>query len=166
MMTSALALLLAMFTSSEAIADENAFLEALSGNWHGGGQVRLKPGAMPLSVSCSLDSRADGTALNLAGACRAKVMFSRRIGVDLQANGRRYTGSYVGSRRGAARLSGTRTGDTLNLQIVWPDKGSGSRVASMQLASVGTGHMRIVTIEPHPQTGKKVVTATIELTRN
>lgn len=166
-MTSAImALILAMFTVSAAIADEKAFLETLSGSWHGGGQVRLKPGAVPLAVSCSLDSRADGAALNLDGACRAKVVFSRRIGVDLQANGGRYTGSYVGSRRGAARLVGTRTGDTLNLQILWPDKGSGSRVASMRLASVGTGHMRIVTIEPHPQSGEKVVTATIELTRN
>lgn len=161
-----MALFLAIFTSSAAIADENAFLETLSGNWQGGGQVRLKPGSLPLSVSCRLDSRTDGAALSLAGACRAKVMFSRRIGVDLHANGRRYTGSYVGSRRGAARLSGTRSGDTLNLQIIWPDRGSGSRVAAMHLASVGTGHMRIVTIEPHPRTGEKVVTATIELTRN
>lgn len=166
-MTSAIiALLLTIFTFSAAIADEKDFLDTLSGNWHGSGQVRLNPGAMPLTVSCSLDSRADGAALNLDGACRAKIMFSRRIGVDLRANGTRYTGSYVGSRRGAARLVGTRTGDALNLQIIWPDKGSGSHVASMRLASFGTGHMQIVTIEPHPQTGKQVVTAKIELTRN
>ncbi|MDR7220169.1 hypothetical protein [Aminobacter aminovorans] len=160
------ALLLAVFPFSAAIADETVFLDTLSGNWHGSGQVRLNPGAVPLAVSCSLDSRADGAALNLAGACRAKVVFSRRIGVDLRANGTRYTGSYVGSRRGAARLVGTRTGATLNLQIIWPDKGTSSRVASMRLASVGTGHMQIVTIEPHPQTGEQVITAKIELTRN
>jgi len=54
-MTSAImVLILAMFTVSAAIADEKAFLETLSGSWHGGGQVRLKPGAVPLAVSCSL----------------------------------------------------------------------------------------------------------------
>lgn len=159
------ALLLAVFVSSPTMADEKDFLESLSGNWRGTGQVRLKPEARPMSVSCSLDSRASGTALNMDGACRAKVVFSRRIGADIQARGTRYTGSYIGSTRGAARLSGTRTGRTLNLRVRWPGKEAGPRVASMQVASLGTGRMRLVTLEPHPQTGKQVVTAQIEFSR-
>jgi hypothetical protein len=91
------------------------------------------------------------------GACRAKAVFSRRIGVDLQVKGTRYVGSYVGARRGAARLSGTRSGGTLNLRVQWPD-----RLASMHVASLGTGRMRLVTVETNTQTGKRVTTPQIE----
>ena len=97
----------------------------------------------------------------LDGACRATAVFSRRIGVDLHVKGTRNVGSYVGARRGAARLSGTRSGGTLNLQVQWPD-----RVASMHMASLDAGRMRLVTMETHAQTGKRVTTAQIELSRN
>ncbi|WP_378947225.1 hypothetical protein [Mesorhizobium sp. ANAO-SY3R2] len=162
-----IALPLAVFTlAASANVGEKVFLASLSGNWHGSGQIRLKPDAMPLPVSCSLNSHAKGAAISLAGTCQAKIILSRRIGVDLHANGARYTGSYVGSIRGAARLDGTRSGNTLNLQIRWPDRGSGARVARMQVASTGPGHMRIVTIERLPKTGMPVVTAKIEFSRN
>jgi hypothetical protein len=158
-------LFLAMVTNSAAFADEEDFLQTLSGNWQGTGQVRLRPEAQPMNVSCTLDSRSNGAEINMDGACRAKVVFSRRIGADLQADGRRYTGSYIGSTRGPARLSGTRSGSTLNLQIRWPRKQSAARVASMQVASLGTGRMRLTTLETHPRTGKQVVTAQIEFSR-
>lgn len=161
-----LAIPLAVLCLSAAGLEEKDFLQSLSGSWQGSGQVRLRPEAEPVSVVCTLSSRTNGTALNLDGSCRAKVVFSRRIGVDLRAQGPRYSGTYVGSRRGAASLAGTRTGDTLNLQIRWPDRGSGARVASMQLASKKPGEMRIVTIERHPQTGARVVTANISFSRN
>ena len=155
------AVFMAILTASSAIADEKAFLEALSGNWRGSGQVRMKPESAPVNVSCNLDSRTQGgTALSMDGACRAKAVFSRQIGADLQAKGTRYTGSYVGANRGAARLSGTRSGETLNLQVKWPDK-----VAKMQVASLGEGRMRLTTIEKHAETGEQVVTAQIEFSR-
>ena len=153
-------LLVAIFPISAAGADEKDFLENLSGSWSGSGHVRLRPDSTPVTVSCNLDSRSNGSVLNMDGACRAKAVFSRRIGVDLQVKGTRYVGSYVGARRGAARLSGTRSGGTLNLQVQWPD-----RVASMHVASLGTGRMRLVTMETHAQTGKRVTTAQIEFSR-
>ena len=153
-------LLLAIFPISAAAADEKGFLESLSGSWSGSGQVRLKPDSTPVPVCCNLDSRSNGSVLNMDGACRATAVFSRRIGVDLQVKGTRYVGSYVGARRGTARLSGTRSGETLNLQVRWPD-----RVASMHVASLGTGRMRLVTEETHTQTGKRVTTAQIEFSR-
>lgn len=158
-------LLLAIFPNSAAVADEKDFLQTLSGNWRGTGQVRLRPEAQLMHVSCTLDSRSNDAEINMDGTCRAKVVFSRRIGADLQAEGRRYTGSYVGSTRGPARLSGTRSGSTLNLQVRWPEKQSAARVASMQVASLGTGRMRLTTMEAHPQTGQQVVTAQIEFSR-
>ena len=161
-----MALPLAVFTLSAAIADETDFLEGLSGQWHGSGQIRLKPEAMAMTVSCNLDSRADGAEFKLDGACRAKAVFSRHIGVDLIAEGPHYSGSYLGSLRGPARLTGTRSGDTLNLKVRWPDRGAGPRVASMRVASLGTGRMRIVTVEAHPGTGEQVVTAQLEFSRN
>ena len=82
---------LAVFTYSAAIANEKDFLDSISRNWRASGQERMKPGAMPLAVSCSLESDPDGAALNLYGACRTKIMFSGRIRVDLRANETRYT---------------------------------------------------------------------------
>lgn len=155
------ALLLTALPLSQASADETGFLRDLAGNWQGSGQVRLTPDASPMNVSCTLDSQASEAAINMDGACRALAVFSRRIGADLKANGPRYTGSYVGSRRGTAQLSGTRSGRTLNLRVKWP----GTQTASMQVASLGSDRMRLVTREPHPQTGEQVVTAQIDFSR-
>lgn len=160
-LTVASALLLAALPLSQAFADETTFLRDLAGTWRGSGQVRLTPDAKPMKVSCSLDSQTNGAAINMDGACRALAVFSRKIGADLKANGARYTGSYVGSRRGTAQLSGTRSGRTLNLQVRWP----GTRNASMQVASLSDDRMRLVTREPHPETGEQVVTAQIDFSR-
>ncbi len=159
------ALFMAALPGSAAVADENDFLQSLSGNWQGSGQVRLRPDAQPMNVSCTLNSRTDGEEISMQGACRSKVVFTRRIGADLQADGTRYTGSYVGSVRGPARLSGSRYGDTLNLQVTWPARQSARRTARMQVASLGGGRMRLVTSEAHPTTGAQVVTAQIEFSR-
>ncbi|WP_286296828.1 hypothetical protein [Aminobacter sp. SS-2016] len=161
-----LALPLALMSLSAAPATEKDFLQTLSGSWQGSGQVRLRPDTAPVPVVCTLRSRSKGASLNLDGNCRAKIVFSRRIGVDLRAEGARYSGTYVGSRRGAASLAGRRSGDTVTLQINWPDRGSGARVATMQVASRIAGKMRIVTVERHPQTGNRVVTADIAFSRN
>lgn len=156
---------IAALTGTEVAADENDFLRTLSGNWQGSGQVRLRPDAQPMNVSCTLDSKADGEEISMQGACRAKVVFARRIGADLQADGARYSGTYVGSVRGPARLSGSRDGDTLNLQVTWPAREATQRSARMQVASLGEGRMRLVTSEAHPTTGEQVVTARIEFSR-
>lgn len=158
-------LFIAAFTGSAAVADENKFLQTLSGNWQGSGKVRLRPDTQPMNVSCTLDSRAYGEEVRMHGTCRAKVVFTRRIGADLQADGARYTGSYVGSTRGPARLSGSRNGDMLDLQITWPAREAARRTARMQVASLGGGRMRLVTSEAHPKTGEQVVTAQIEFRR-
>jgi hypothetical protein len=161
-----LALPLAALALSATPEKETDFLQSLSGSWQGSGEVRLRPDTSTVSVRCSLNSRTIGGVLNLDGTCRAKVILSRRIGIDLRAKGPNYTGSYVGSTRGAASLSGRRSGDTLNLQIKWPDRGSGPRVASMQLVSSRLGEMRVVTTERHPQTGARIVTANIGFSRH
>lgn len=157
----ATALVLTAMPFAQALADESGFLKDLEGNWQGSGQVRLTPDAKPMKVSCTLDSQANGSGINMDGACRALAVFSRRIGADLKTNGASYTGSYVGSRRGTAQLSGSRSGRTINLQVMWP----GAKKASMQVASVSSDKMTLVTREPHPKTGEQVVTAQISFNR-
>jgi hypothetical protein len=97
----------------------------------------------------------------MAGDCQAMAVFSRQIGAELQASGTNYSGTYIGSRRGAASLAGKRSGDTINLKVDWP----GERIASMEVASVGEGRMRLTTVEQHPETGEQVVTAQIDFQR-
>lgn len=92
-----LALPLAALALSATPEKETDFLQSLSGNWQGSGEVRLRPDTSTVSVRCSLNSRTIGGVLNLDGTCRAKVILSRRISIDLRAKGPNYTGSYVGS---------------------------------------------------------------------
>lgn len=148
-----------------AAASEAEFLRSLEGSWNGRGEVRMRPDSRLVSVSCSLDTEAEGEALTMDGSCRTMVVFSRRIGADLRADGVRYRGSYTGSPRGTATLAGTRAGGTIVLDVLWPGGAAGTPPATMQVASLGEGRMRLVTVEPHPETGENVVTARLEFSR-
>lgn len=160
---STLALMVGFLTfTADASAQEAEFLRSLAGSWSGGGPVRMTPGSSPLNVSCEIESSASDTALSLQGTCTGLVVFKRRIGAELKAQGASYSGSYVGSPRGTASLAGEREGRTLDLALRWP----GHPVATMQLDSPSADKMILTTIEQDRKTGESVVTAKLELKRN
>ena len=156
----ALFFLAAFMLAGHLHADEVAFLKTLEGNWRGSGEVRLKPESSSVDVSCTLKSNASGTSVVMDGQCTGLLIFSRPLSASLQAEGNSYSGSYVGSPRGTANLSGNRKGETLDLHVQWPNQS-----ARMELASPGNGQMQIGTIETHPKTGEPVVTVQIALVR-
>lgn len=157
-----LASIAAMPFAAPLQASEADFLQQLAGDWTGGGQVRLRPTSEPMNVSCSLQSEANGASLSMDGTCRAMAIFSRAIGAQLQTQGSSYSGTYVGSNRGPASLSGSRAGNRIELDLAWPNTG---READMQVETLGEGAMRLVTLEAHPETGERIVTAQLEFTR-
>lgn len=144
-----------------AAASEADFLQTLSGEWTGGGQIRLKPQDEPVDVTCELSSTTSAETVSMRGSCSALIIVSREIGADLSVDGSAYSGTYTGSIHGPANLTGTRDSDRINLSVSWPDSG---REAVMSLSATGDA-MQIVTREGHPDTQEQVVTSQLSFQR-
>ena len=147
-------------------AQEAEFLQSLDGDWSGKGTVKVRADSSPVNVTCNFDSDATETSLSLDGNCRGLVIVSRAIGADLKANGSKYSGSYVGAGTGTAGLSGSRSGNAINLGIAWAKEVNGDRKAQMTVEKVGDNGMTLTTVDVDPKTGKRVVTSAITLARN
>ncbi len=122
-----------------AHASEADFLDRFRGNWAGSGKVQREGTSLPRQVSCSVSANPDANRLNVQGSCRAAIIFSRPIGALLIYDPRsgEYRGTYTGSKIGPARLTGTRTGDAVNLRIDWPRPVNGDRQAAMVIRNDG-----------------------------
>lgn len=155
-----------LFAGSISQAGEAAFLNSLDGNWSGTGTVKVRTDSSPIKVTCKFDSDATETSLSLDGNCRGLVIVSRAIGADLKANGAKYTGSYIGAGTGTAGLSGSRSGDAINLGIRWAKDVNGDRNARMTVEKVGENGMKLTTVDVDPESGKSVVTSQINLRRS
>ena len=155
-----------LFAASAAYSDEAAFLNSLDGNWSGKGTVKVRTNSSPINVTCKFDSDATANSLSLDGNCRGLVIVSRAIGADLKANGAIYSGSYIGAGTGTAGLSGSRSGNAINLGIRWARDVNGDRNARMTVEKVGDNGMRLTTVDADPETGKNVVTSQIDLRRS
>lgn len=151
--------------SAAARADESAFLHSLEGNWAGKGSVKVRVRSPTIRVSCKFKSRAEAASLSLDGNCRGLLVFSRHVTATLQADGSKYSGSYVGAGTGPAGLKGVRTGSAIDLGITWAKPVNGDRKAVMTVEKNGNNGMTLTTTDVDPKTGKNVVTSRIELQR-
>jgi len=155
-----------LFAGSTVHADEAAFLNSLDGNWTGKGTVKVRTNSSPVNVTCKFDSDATESSLSLDGNCRGMVVVSRAIGADLKVKGTKYSGSYVGAGTGTAGLSGSRSGNAINLGIRWAKDVNGDRNARMTVEKVGENGMKLTTVDVDPETGENVVTSQINLRRS
>lgn len=154
-----------MTASGAAHADEASFLSSLDGNFAGKGTVKVTTDAPTVNVSCTFNSDATSTSLSLDGNCRGLVVVTRAISADLKASGAKYTGVYVGSRTGPARLAGSRSGNAINLGISWAKEVNGDRKARLTVEKTSGDGMRLTVTDVDPKTGKSVVTSRIDLRR-
>lgn len=146
-------------TGSSGQAAEADFLERLRGTWSGSGHVQREGSSQPRQVTCSVAGSPTENRISAQGSCRAALIFSRRIGVDLAFDPRSgtYRGAYTGSRIGPARLTGTRNGDVVNLWIEWPRPVNGDTQAAMAVRNDGQGRLRITvddSLTPADQLGR------------
>jgi hypothetical protein len=148
-----------------AYADEAEFLRSFQGDFAGKGTVKVTTDAPTVNVSCRFNSDATPTSLSLDGTCRGLVLVTRDISADLKSSGTKYTGTYVGSRTGPAQLSGSRSGDAINLGIRWAKEVNGDRKARMTVEKNGENGMRLTVVDIDPKTGESVVTSRIDLQR-
>jgi len=152
---------------SPAQAAENEFLERFRGQWSGSGRVQREGTSQPRQVTCSVTGTLSENRISAQGTCRAVVIFSRSIGVDLAYDPRSgtYRGTYTGARIGPARLSGTRSGDTVNLKIDWPRPVNGDTQAAMVIRNDGQGTLRITVADNLTPGGPIQQTSEIVLAR-
>jgi hypothetical protein len=166
MRTFQLVAVLALACASPGIArGEDGFFANLAGKWAGKGMVRVEADSTPVSVNCSFDSATTSRSMELDGSCTGLVVVSRDIGAVIRSDGSRFSGVYRGSRTGPAALSGSQSGNALNLSIRWASNVNGDRSAALKLVKVGKNGMRLVTTDEDPQTGKSVVVSNIDLRR-
>ncbi|XUY28099.1 hypothetical protein RMR21_007100 [Agrobacterium sp. rho-8.1] len=157
--------LAAGLAASPVLADESEFLSSLKGSWKGSGTVTMKIGSKPINVTCTFDSTASGPTLRMNGTCRGLLVVRRAISADLSASGTRYRGNYVGPSGIPSALSGSRSGNSVNLSVAWKRVINGDRVAAMTITKVGSNGLRLRTTDKDGAGGPTVVTADIQLTR-
>ena len=148
-----------------AHADERAFLSSLKGTWAGKGTVMTRIGTPPINVTCTLNSNAGASSLNMSGTCRGLLVVRRAIAADLSEKGGRYSGAYTGPSGRPSALSGTRQGNAINLTVRWNRDINGDRIAAMTIEKIGANGLRLRTTDKDGRTGKTVVTSDIQLVR-
>ncbi len=152
--------------AASAVASEDDFLKSIEGQWTGGGQVLRKLGGEKVKVTCSMQSDANASSLSMDGSCRALVVVSRSFKANVTASGPSYSGNYTGVSGKASKLTGTRAGDTINLDVTWANEIYGDRKARMTIQKVGTNGLRIRTIDQDPSSGETIVTTDLDLRRS
>lgn len=160
------ALIAAISTAPAAFASEEDFLKSIEGNWSGGGTVLRKLGGETIKVSCSMQSAAKSSQFSMEGDCRALVVISRGFNANVRASGNAYSGTYTGVSGKPSKLSGSRTGNRINLDVTWANEIYGDRKATMTIEKVGETGLRIRTIDKDPSSGKSVVTTQLDMRRS
>ncbi len=142
----AVALTAGPLASAPAFAAEDGFIDRFDGSWGGGGVVMRNEDSGPTKVNCSLSGEGENNQINIAGSCRAYLIFTRNVRVDVVYDpaSDRYSGTYVGSKIGTARLSGKRHGDQVDLTLTWPKKVMGDTTAKMTIINSGNGQLRVL----------------------
>ena len=162
---------LTLFTLSASAptqAQEADFLNRFEGTFSGSGSVSRNESENATNVRCTMNGDAAENRLSMSGTCRAAVIFSRQISADLQfdPSSGRYTGTYVGSSIGPAALSGTRSGDAVNLTITWPAKVRGDRTAAMTIRNSGNGQVAIIITDEVPAGGPRAQVSSLSLSQS
>jgi hypothetical protein len=137
-------LLSAAFFAVSSQAAEWDYLSRYAGSFSGGGLVQRNAAEKPNQVSCTLTGQATKSSIKMSGKCGAFI-FSRAISADIRYDpaSQRYSGVYVGSAIGPARLSGRRVGDSVILTITWPKPVNGDTKATMTIRNDGNGKLAI-----------------------
>lgn len=144
---------LAVFLTASVLsaAAQNAdYFARYDGGWSGGGAVKIEQLPAPNKVSCKVDGkRADETSFSLAGTCRAMLVMSKKIGAELRLDPATgvYSGTYIGSSSGPARLVGKLKGDTLDLKVTWGRVIYDDNTARMLIQNSGGHSFRMQVVE-------------------
>jgi hypothetical protein len=148
--------------NASASGNEQAFIGYFGGKWAGSATVIKN--SIPWHVGCRVDGRPATNRLVIEGNCNLSII-SVRIAADITYDPKsgRYTGTYIGSDVGPARVSGRRHGSVVNLAITWPRVINGDNSARMTIENAGGGNLRITTFDNVVVGGPEVLTSDANL---
>jgi hypothetical protein len=144
-------------------------LDRYLGSFAASGTILEGPNANSHQVQCRFTALRQGaTSLSFRGTCRAFLIITRSISVDLawDPQSGRVTGTYTGSRVGTAQLSGRQMGTDLDLTITWPKPLYGDTTANLRVASVDADRLRIIVMDRIGVGGPVRATTDLALMRN
>lgn len=154
--------------AAPALAQSEAdFASRFDGSWSGGGTVRTSATSSDRNVKCTVTGSSTATSVDVNGSCRAAVIVTRKIGASIKldpATGR-YTGTYIGSTIGPARLSGRRNGDRVNLVVTWPKPVNGDTTANMTITNAGNGQFSFVVTDRASPGGPNVTMTRVNFSK-
>jgi hypothetical protein len=131
---------------------EAEYFGRFAGSFTGSGEVKRNARANANHVRCNLTGQPLADGVSISGACGAAI-FSREVRADIRfdpASGV-YTGTYIGSNAGPAKLWGRRRGDQVVLTITWPKPVNGDTKATMTIHNPGNGSLAITVVDAvHP----------------
>lgn len=126
-----------------------AFHDRFEGRWQASGTVHRSVDPSPRRVTCGVTGQASERQVAIGGTCRAAVIVTRAISANLTYDpaSDRYVGTYVGSQAGPARLEGTRSGDTINLNVTYAEPVGPDRNATMVIRHGGGNQFTLTVID-------------------
>lgn len=134
--------------SAPAAAAGDPILSRLVGEWIGGGMAKSAPNANPEHVFCKITNSlsADGKSLQQRGRCALPAQSTSIKGTITASGGGKYAGSMQSLQTdGAATLTGTGSGDTIDFVAEYVDRLSKKPGTSkVSLIVTGEGY-RLVT---------------------
>ncbi|RAI03983.1 hypothetical protein DLJ53_05835 [Acuticoccus sediminis] len=147
-------------------AEENPSLD-ISGKWKGKGFVQKDDKSRKMNVTCQIEGEQNGNDIGFDGECRAMMVLKRAIGADIQREGVRYRGTYVGSNAGPAELDGGPQDDgRIVLTMTFPKTIHGDDIATMTIEPANDSMFKITTVDTMDDGQTKVTTAEITFERN
>jgi hypothetical protein len=157
--------ILVLLSLVECASATTTVLDRYAGTFTASGTILEGPNANSHQVRCHFTAAPQGaTGLSLRGTCRAYLIISRSVTVDLtwEAESGRVTGTYTGSRVGMAQLRGTQIGRDFDLAIAWPKPLYGDTTANLRVTMITPDRIRIVVMDRVGVNGP--VRATTDLT--
>lgn len=148
-------------------ADESAYFGRYAGSFAGSGEVRRTAQESPNQVKCTLTGRPTADGVSIAGKCGAFI-FSRDVSADVRYDAATglYTGTYIGSDAGPAKLLGRRSGDAVVLTITWPKVINGDTKATMTIRNAGNGQLAISVVDDVRPGGPKAEVTRLALSQS
>ena len=157
----------AFLAAAPAQSQEADFLSRFEGKFSGSGKVSRNETENPTTVRCTMKGQVSANTVSMSGTCRAAVIFSRKISAQLRVDeSGNYTGTYIGSSIGPARLSGKRRGDSVNLTITWPKPVRGDTTAQMTIRNSGSGQLAITITDEVPAGGPRAQVSSLSLSQS
>ncbi len=128
--------------------EEASYFDRFAGSFSGSGEVKHDARSNANHVTCDLKGQALANGVSISGKCGVSFI-SREVRADIRYDpgSGTYTGTYIGSDAGPARLWGKRRGDQVVLTITWPKPVNGDTKATMTIHNSGNGSFAISVVD-------------------